>query len=515
MSCVKLAALLESTLPPVQGYRTGSTGVPHCHGWVCLAPRPCAGYHPVRTTTNSRSIYLKDQRTLPRLIMGAALLIYCATLITLSCLKHATYHSALIDLGIFDQVIWNTAHGHFYWDTLDPFVQRNHVFLGQHFSPGIAILALPYLIAPSVYTLLVAQTLALASGAIPLYVLAARRTGDERIAALLGVAYLLYPSLAFANLFDFHEIVLAVPCLAWAIERLDAGRWRTAVVLLSIALLFKEEVGLIVAAFGAYAFLGRRQRILGIGLLALGLGWTAGVVFLAVPHIRGGPYLFEGRYQGGLLQNGSLHLAYLTHFLNSDKLGYVGLLLAPLLALPLLGGWSLLLPAPTVAYTLLSTYPLQYNIHYHYAAPLIPLLFAGTVFGLTRLAPRYRLRVAVLVLAAVAVTGVAIGPLPWQRDFAASAYTMGPRERAMEHLVSLVPPDAVLAVDNQMGAHLTERRWVTHFFTGYEHADVLLFDLQERSATEAKRLRAVAAIQHDPSWRLVARENDIVLYVRR
>ncbi|MDB5077211.1 MAG: hypothetical protein JWO42_3390, partial [Chloroflexi bacterium] len=56
---------------------------------------------------------------------------------------------------------------------------------------------------------------------------------------------------------------------------------------------------------------------------------------------------------------------------------------------------------------------------------------------------------------------------------------------------------------------------VTHFFTGYEHADVLLFDLQERSATEAKRLRAVAAIQHDPSWRLVARENDIVLYERR
>jgi hypothetical protein len=245
------------------------------------------------------------------------------------------------------------------------------------------------------------------------------------------------------------------------------------------------------------------------------LGWTAGVVFWAVPHIRGGPYLFEGRYQGGLLQQGSLNLGYLTHFLNEDKLGYVGLLLAPLLALPLLGGWSMLLLAPTVAYTLLSTYPLQYNIHYHYAAPLIPLLFACTVFGLCRMTPRYRLRAAALVLAAVVITGVAIGPLPWQRGFAASTYTMGPGERAIDRLVALVPRDAVLAVDNQMGAHLTERRWVTHFFTGYEHADALLFDLHERSATEAKRLRAVADIQHDPNWRLVARENDIVLYVRR
>jgi uncharacterized membrane protein len=442
-------------------------------------------------------------------------LIYCATLITLSCLKYATYHSSLIDLGIFDQVVWNTAHGRLFWDTLDPFVQQNHVFLGQHFSPGIVVLEIPYLVAPSVYILLVIQTVALASGAVPIYCLAARRTGDERIAALLSISYLLYPSLAFANLFDFHEIALAVPFLAWAIERLDAGHHRAAIVLLCIALLFKEEVGLIVAAFGAYSFLGRKQRRLGLALFALGLFWTAGVVYWAVPHIRGGPYLFEGRYQGGLLNNGSLNLGYLTRFLNGDKLGYLALLVGPLLALPLLSGWAMLLLAPTIAYTLLSTYPLQYDFHYHYAVPLIPLLFACTVFGLCRIASRYRLPATALVLAAVVLTGVAIGPLPWQRGFVPAEYTIGPRERAMEHLVALVPRDVSLAVDNQMGAHLTERPWVTHFFTGYERSDVVLFDLHERSATEAKRLRAVADIQHDPNWRLVAREDDIVLYVRR
>ena len=79
----------------------------------------------------------------------------------------------------------------------------------------------------------------------------------------------------------------------------------------------------------------------------------------------------------------------------------------------------------------------------------------------------------------------------------------------------MVPPDASLAGDNQMGAHLTERRWVTHFFTGYEQAQALLFDLREHSATEAKRRAAIAAIEHDPSWKLVAREDDIVLYERR
>lgn len=436
------------------------------------------------------------------------------TLITLSCLKHATYHSSLIDLGIFDQVIWNTAHGHWFWDTLDPYVQANHVFLGQHFSPGIAILALPYLVFPSVYTLLVLQTLFLAAGAMPLYALAARRSGDERIAAVLAIAYLLYPSLAFANLFDFHEIVLAVPFLAWAIERLDAGRTAQAVILLCISLLFKEEVGLITAGFGAYVVFGKRRPVAGLMLLALGLGWTAGVVYWAVPHIRGGPYLFEGRYEGGLLQNGSVNLSYVTHFLNGDKLEYLALLLAPLLFLPLIGGWSLVLIMPTIGYTLLSTYPLQYDIHYHYAAPLIPLLFATATYGLCRLPQRFRLAASLLLLLAVVVEGLLIGPLPGQGGFVAANYRMGPREQAMAHLVALVPPDASVAVDNQMGAHLTERRWVTHFFTGYAQAQVLLFDLREQSPTEAKRLHAIAAIEHDPGWRLVAREDDIVLYER-
>lgn len=436
-------------------------------------------------------------------------------LTVLSCLKHATYHSSLIDLGIFDQVIWNTAHGRWFWDTLDPYVQANHVFLGQHFSPGIVVLAVPDLLFPSVYTLLVLQTLFLAAGAVPIYLLAGRRADDERIAVLLAIAYLLYPSLAFANLFDFHEIALAVPFLAWAIERLDAGRTWHAVVLLCIALLFKEEVGLITAGFGTYAFLEKRYRAAGLVLVALGLGWTAGVVYWAVPHIRGGPYLFEGRYQGGLLRHGSVDLSYLTRFLNGDKLGYLALLFAPLLFLPLLGGRSIVLIVPTIGYTLLSTYPLQYDIHYHYAAPLIPLLFATAVNGLCRLPAGYRLGASAMLLIAVAIEGLLIGPLPGQQGFVAGNFSMGPRERAMEHLVSMVPPDVALAVDNQMGAHLTERRWVTHFFTGYEQAQVLLFDLHERSATEAKRLSAVTAIEHDPAWKLIAQDDDIVLYERR
>jgi uncharacterized membrane protein len=455
----------------------------------------------------------RGRTTACRIALLAAVLLYAATLGTMSALKHAGYHSSLIDLGIFDQVIWNTAHGRLFWDTLDPYVQQHHVFLGQHFSPGLALLVPIYWIAPSVYSLLAAQTVALALAAIPIYLLAARRLGDERIALLLALAYLCAPALDYVNLFDFHEIVMAVPLLAWAVERMDAGRTRTALILLLLAVLFKEEIGLIVAAFGLWVALARRRFTLGAFLLVFGLGWTATVVFWAIPHIRGGPYLFDARYQGGLLNHGKLNPAYLAHFLSGQKLQYFGWLLVPLLALPLLAGWAVVLLAPTSAYTLLSTYPDQYNIHYHYSAPLLPLLFCGTVYGLLRLPARYRLPVAGAVLALVLISGWLVGPLPGEREFSPATYRVGPREQALAALVAKVPPDVSLAVDNQMGAHLTERVWVTHFFTGYEHAQALLFDLRETSPTEAKRLRAVAAIERDPHWRLVAQKQDYVLYV--
>lgn len=450
-----------------------------------------------------------------RTAFALALTLYAAVAGTLSVLKHATYHSSLIDLGIFDQVIWNTAHGRPFWDTLDPFQQIHHVFLGQHFSPGLALLAPIYWVAPSVYSLLIVQTLALAVSAVPIYLLAARRTGDERIALAFGCAYLCHPSLAYINLFDFHEIAMATPLLAWAVDRLDAGKPRMACVFLVLALVFKEEVGFIVAAFGLFVALAYRRRLLGVALFVLGISWTAAVVYWAIPAIRGGPYLFTGRYQGGLLQHGSIHLAYLLHFLSWQKAAYFAWLLLPLLLLPLLGGAAVVLLIPTSAYTILSSYPLQYDIHYHYAAPLLPLLFAAAVFGLQRLPVRLRLGVALGVLALSLCAGWLVGPLPGEREFTAANYRMGPREQAISRLVALVPAGVSLAVDNQMGAHLTERVRVYHFFTGYERSQALLFDLRERSATEAKRQRAVAAIARDPRWRLVARDDGIVLYVRK
>ena len=68
------------------------------------------------------------------------------------------------------------------------------------------------------------QAFALASGVLPVFWLARRHTGDERLAFTLSLAYLLYPAVQFGALNDFHPVTLAVPLLLFMIWSLDEDR---------------------------------------------------------------------------------------------------------------------------------------------------------------------------------------------------------------------------------------------------------------------------------------------------
>src|SRR6202048_1806008 len=90
----------------------------------------------------------------------------------LSVLRHVTYHSFGPDLGIFDQVFWNTTQGRFFESTMSLVQTQPHSYLADHFSPVYLLLMPAYAIIPRPETLLVIQTLFLAAGVWPLYLLA-------------------------------------------------------------------------------------------------------------------------------------------------------------------------------------------------------------------------------------------------------------------------------------------------------------------------------------------------------
>ena len=72
--------------------------------------------------------------------------------------------------------------------------------------------------------LLAAQAVAVALGALPVFWLARKHLGSERLAVLFSLAYLLYAPVQWLALDEFHAVALACPLLLYAVWYLDEGR---------------------------------------------------------------------------------------------------------------------------------------------------------------------------------------------------------------------------------------------------------------------------------------------------
>src|SRR3989344_651265 len=142
-------------------------------------------------------------------IVFAAIFIYISVLGSVSVSRHYNFQTQAWDMGIFVQTFWNTAQGRIMQNSIEEV--PNH--FGVHMSPILFLLVPGFLIFPSAYYLLIIQTLALAFGALPLYLFAKKILQRKDFALLLAIGYLLYPSLHRVNLFDFHPISFFPPLL--------------------------------------------------------------------------------------------------------------------------------------------------------------------------------------------------------------------------------------------------------------------------------------------------------------
>ena len=76
-------------------------------------------------------------------IAFAMALVYVLVFGSLSLVRHWAFHSTALDLGVFDQVLWNTIHGRFMESTLSLERCDPHSFFLDHFSPAL-LLVVPF-----------------------------------------------------------------------------------------------------------------------------------------------------------------------------------------------------------------------------------------------------------------------------------------------------------------------------------------------------------------------------------
>ncbi|TMC59607.1 MAG: DUF2079 domain-containing protein, partial [Chloroflexi bacterium] len=198
-----------------------------------------------------------DPRHIPAAALAALIVAYVLLFTFLADAQFEAHHTSVFDLGVYDQVIWNTAHGRLLTYSAEPEFGSN--FLATHLQPILILLAPLYWFWDDVRVLFVAQTLALALGAIPVFALTLRRTHSHFAAMVLSASYLLLPALEAANLFDFHPETFA-PALCLTIfllldilrpyEHGTFPQWIALWLCVLLTLALKEDMALIVATIG-------------------------------------------------------------------------------------------------------------------------------------------------------------------------------------------------------------------------------------------------------------------------
>jgi uncharacterized membrane protein len=190
-----------------------------------------------------------------RRLSPAVLLALTAAAITASSIAAYRNGRSGIDLAIFDQGLWVAGHG-----LGHPGSIIRETLFEDHFAPGMLLFVALYKIVATPLWLLGAQGVA-AWAAARLVANRLRASVGETWSTLAGVGLLLSPPIAYALLWDFHFVVIAVPLALAAAFSLEDGNPRRALLLGLAASLFRIEVGFaVLAAFAALPG-DRRSRL--------------------------------------------------------------------------------------------------------------------------------------------------------------------------------------------------------------------------------------------------------------
>ena len=406
---------------------------------------------------------------------------------SLSVVRHWAFHSAALDLGVFDQVLWNTVHGRFMESTLSLERCDPHSFFLDHFSPALLVIVPFYALIPRPETLIVFQTIALALGALPIYLLARRFLARGRERLVWVAAYVLSAPLAWITFDDFHEISLAVLPLGLAVYFYATRRTVPLLLSLGTSFLVKEELPLIAIGFGI-ALLAQRRWKLGAFVIGASVLVFFVTLMVIIPAFAGGaPWQYLGRYaslgadEPEITRTLLLDPLRVVRVLLSGEIGlkivFVLTLFAPGLFLAVRSRWALVPAIIPLGYLLLSDYPGEHTHHNQYGAPLIPLALGASILGFATLPEnRLRRRLTLAVLISTVAFTIVHGAIPFTPDFT-DAFLRGNRDRAPAEgsifarepryepflpAVAAIPADTSVSSRDFFTTQIPERRFNYH-----------------------------------------------------
>ena len=300
------------------------------------------------------------------------------------------------DSAMYEEHLWNLTHGKGFRSYLD-----QGLFLGEHIQ-FIHLFLIPFhRIYPSQLTMELFESLAIASGAVPVFFLARRHSQSEKVGLMLACGYLLYFPLQFLDIAidfkTFRPIAFGVPVLLFALDQLERKRYRTMIVLFLISLTAKEDYAIVLAPIGLWIALfqfridsdlpKKRAIIFGISIAVLSTVYLLTTVAVILPWFRSGVEIHYVGYftqfgdsLGEVIRNIIDPTVLLPALVNVTSLLYVFMILVPLGFFPLFSFSRFATCLPLLM--LLCLNEIAQDPRHHFHAPIIPILFWAAASGL-------------------------------------------------------------------------------------------------------------------------------------
>ncbi len=446
-------------------------------------------------------------------MLAVGTILYALIFSVAAVYKHHSFWMGF-DLGVHEQVLWNTAHGRL--AELSP-KGHTHSYLGVDIIIVELLLAPIYALAPYTATMLIVQVVLASSGAIPLFLLARDRSGQALYGLFAAFLYYVCLPVQYAMLYEFQIRTVGTVCFLWAFLFFERKQLAPFLVAGIFAIWTRSDASFAFAAMGLYALIHRRRWPWVVLPGAIGMGWLVLCLKVLIPSFRddhgflyGFIYTWLGNSWGEMARTMLTQPGYVAeHVLTPGKLSYLFELFAPLLFLPLLRPDILAIAMPSLMLNLLSPERIHWSIRYHYQAFIVPFLLIATVYVVTK-RPRST-TIALLIVASLAAQLFVRSPLIHLATRSRDAERI-----AFAHtLIERVPDDAAVTATSAFGAHMARRREI-YFFPGnviyppafVERGEYLIADLHEVPPEAMPRLRE---LQQSERWQTLVEEHDFVL----
>ena len=444
-------------------------------------------------------------------LLVAAIAVYIVIFSAITILKYYSFQTYAYDLGIYNQAFHMPLYnGQLFFNTADLLANPSGSLFGIHFSP-IFFLILPfYMIFPSPPALLFIQTFALALGALPLFLLASKRLGNEKWGLAFAILYLINPALHSVNWYDFHPEAFLPVLFLFSLYFFDSKKPKLFLVsvLLTLACIEFAAILLVFMAFyfiikqkpwkrGQIDMVKMKLAVLTIALSVVWLFASLQVIHTINPLVS--PMSGESYWgqigakslldvPGQAITNPERVIQALS-FDGNFKLFYFLALLGFVAFLPIFEPVIVICLLPWLITCFISNYPPFYQFGDQYPAYIISFLFYGAIIGLSKLSSQTKYIFAKkktrIILGTLFCFSVILVPLytplnsnPFQSvGWLAYGYPdVNQHDRNVLNLLSYVPANASVLTQNDIFPHLSNRPNVYVFPSGVFYPPGKTFD---------------------------------------